>query len=155
MLRNGWLGGSVAWAAIIPLAAFAASRPHAASMVYAFALGVYGIGHVICHQIPSRSFHLWGAALPVCARCTGIYAGAAVASMVVWARPRAGHRDAAATASAASARRLLVAALAPTIVTLIYEWTTGITPANWIRAVTAVPLGAAVAWLIGTVNWER
>ena len=29
----------------------------------------------ICHQLPSRSFHLAGQALPVCARCTGIYTG--------------------------------------------------------------------------------
>jgi len=29
----------------------------------------------ICHQMESRSFHLAGHALPVCARCTGIYSG--------------------------------------------------------------------------------
>jgi uncharacterized membrane protein len=155
MLRNGLLGGAVAWAAIIPLAAFAASRPHAASFAYAFALGVYGIGHIICHQIPARSFHLWGAALPVCARCTGIYAGAALASIVVWTRRRVTATHVAGTDTAAPARRLLLAALAPTLVTLVYEWTTGITPAHWIRALTGVPLGAAVAWLIGTANWER
>jgi uncharacterized membrane protein len=32
----------------------------------------------LCHQLPSRSFHLEGHALGVCARCTGIYAGFAV-----------------------------------------------------------------------------
>ena len=75
LLRRAFLGASTAWLAAIPLAAFAASRPAAASR-YAFALGVYAIGHVVCHQLPARSFHLWGAQLPVCARCTGIYAGA-------------------------------------------------------------------------------
>jgi uncharacterized membrane protein len=158
MLRRACLAGSVAWAAIIPFAAFAASRPQGASLAYAFALGAYAIGHVICHQLPARSFQLWGAVLPVCARCTGIYLGAAVVSAVVWTRPRTPvdpsrvdifHQD-----SAARARQLLLAALAPTAITLIYEWTTGITPANWIRALAGLPLGAAVAWLIGTLNHE-
>jgi uncharacterized membrane protein len=29
----------------------------------------------VCHQIPARSFHVWGQPLAVCARCTGVYAG--------------------------------------------------------------------------------
>ena len=29
----------------------------------------------ICHQIPERSFHLWGSPLAVCIRCTSIYVG--------------------------------------------------------------------------------
>jgi uncharacterized membrane protein len=158
MLRRACLIGSVAWAAIIPLAAFAASRPQGPSLAYAFALGAYAIGHVICHQLPARSFQLWGAVLPVCARCTGIYVGAAVVSAAMWTRPRTPgnishisifHQD-----PAARARQLLLAALVPTAVTLIYEWTTGITPANWIRALAGLPLGAAVAWLIETVNLE-
>src|SRR5260221_11119827 len=87
MFRRECLAGSVAWAAIVPFAAFAASRPQGPSLGYAFALSAYAIGHVICHQLPARSFHLWGAVLPVCARCTGIYAGAAVVSRALWTRP--------------------------------------------------------------------
>lgn len=34
----------------------------------------------ICHQIPERSFFVFGHQLPVCARCAGIYAGALVGS---------------------------------------------------------------------------
>jgi uncharacterized membrane protein len=158
MLRRACLAGSVAWAAIIPLTAFAASRPHGPLLSYAFALGAYAIGHVICHQLPARSFQLWGAFLPVCARCTGIYVGAAVVSAVVWARPRAPvsipDGNVLQKEPATRARRLLLAALAPTAITLTYEWTTGITPANWIRALAGAPLGAAVAWLIGTWNPE-
>jgi len=48
---------------------------------YLFALSVYAAGGVVCHQLPDRSFLLWGHQLPVCARCTGIYA----------AIPGAGH----------------------------------------------------------------
>jgi uncharacterized membrane protein len=156
MLRRACLAASMAWAAMIPLAAFAASRPHGPSLGYAFALGAYAIGHVICHQLPARSFQLWGAVFPVCARCTGIYLGAAIVSALVWTWPRTPmntsrlsilHKD-----PAARARQLLLAAIAPTAITLIYEWTTGITPAHWIRALAGLPLGAAVAWLIGTLS---
>lgn len=33
------------------------------------------IGSAVCHQMAERSFILQGQQLPVCARCTGIYAG--------------------------------------------------------------------------------
>ncbi len=36
---------------------------------------IYLFFRPICHQIPSRSFHLLGHQLAVCHRCTGIYAG--------------------------------------------------------------------------------
>ena len=43
---------------------------------------VYLFGGRICHQIAERSFFLDGAQMPVCARCLGIYAGAAVALLL-------------------------------------------------------------------------
>jgi len=36
---------------------------------------VYGIFHPICHQKPERSFFVFGYPMSVCARCTGIYIG--------------------------------------------------------------------------------
>jgi hypothetical protein len=47
---------------------------------------------------------------------------------------------------------MLLLACVPTAATLAFEWSTGLTPANWIRALAGVPLGAAVAWAIGMVN---
>src|SRR5215510_6838555 len=41
---------------------------------------LYPIGALICHQRPERSFFIHGLQLPVCARCTGLYIGAAAAS---------------------------------------------------------------------------
>jgi lysozyme family protein len=41
----------------------------------------------------------------------------------------------------------IVAAL-PTAATLVYEWTTGITPANWVRAAAGLAIGGAGAWLV-------
>jgi uncharacterized membrane protein len=148
LFRRAYLTGAIVWAGVIPLVALAASSSNGASAGYVFAIGVYALGHVICHQLPVRSFHLWGAALPVCARCTGIYAGAAMTALLISIRPV--HT----TPSAARARRLLIAALFPTALTLAYEWMTGAMPANWIRAFAGVPLGTAVIWLLGTVDVE-
>jgi uncharacterized membrane protein len=143
LLRRAFLAGSTVWMLAIPSAAFVASRPAAASAAYAFALAVYAIGHVVCHQLPARSFHLWMVALPVCARCTGIYAGAAATAIVLrGARVR----------RQLNPRVVLLLALVPTAATLVFEWTAGVTPSNWIRALAGVPLGAAVAWAIGMVN---
>ena len=50
------------------------------------------------------------------------------------------------------ARLVLVIAALPTAATLVLEWTTGVTPANWIRALAGLPLGVAVAWAVGMIN---
>jgi uncharacterized membrane protein len=51
------------------------------------------IGYAICHQIPDRSFHMAGHRLPLCARCTGTYLGAAVgfAAIALLGRWRGGE----------------------------------------------------------------
>jgi uncharacterized membrane protein len=125
--------------------------------------GVYAFGSIVCHQLPERSFQLWGAPMPVCARCTGIYVGSALAALLYvvsgfsrtlsrW-RPRAVRLKADATYSSRtdatySSRILLVLAMLPTIATLAYEWTTGLMPSNSIRALAGFPLGAAVAAIV-------
>ncbi len=35
----------------------------------------------LCHQIPERSFSIWGYKLGVCSRCTGIYIGLLLGSL--------------------------------------------------------------------------
>lgn len=47
----------------------------------AFASTVYKAFSFVCHQIPERSFHLAGHQFAVCSRCTGLYAGFAVAAL--------------------------------------------------------------------------
>jgi uncharacterized membrane protein len=141
VFHRALIGASIAWAAALPLATVAASRPDNGSPVYLFTLAVYGIGSVVCHQLPARSFHLWAAQMPVCARCTGIYAGAAIAAVVVLTSfDRRLRHD--------NPRMVVALAALPTAATLAYEWTTGVTPSNWIRAVAGACLGAAVAIVV-------
>ena len=63
------LGGIIIWLGVIFLAPYLRSQDSGLS---AFA---YSVFTPVCHQIPSRSFHLFGQPLAVCARCLGIYFG--------------------------------------------------------------------------------
>ena len=148
VLRRAFVAAAVLWAIALPLATFAATHAGGARLPFVFAFAVYGLGHVICHQLPERSFQLWGWQMPVCARCTGIYLGGALAAAVATARRRVG----AGARPAAAARLALAAAATPAVATLVYEWTTGQTPANWIRAATGIAFGAVVAWLVVEVD---
>jgi uncharacterized membrane protein len=46
------------------------------------------VGYAVCHQIDLRSFHLGDRALPLCARCTGMYLGSSMAFLFLVARGR-------------------------------------------------------------------
>jgi hypothetical protein len=166
---RAFVAATVVWAALLPLAAIAAAQPVPVGGSYAFALLVYGAGSIVCHQIPGRSFELFAAQLPVCARCTGIYLGAAMAAVLtpVWlkvsggipapssAGESAGRSGAAASSlpgacspSPVSVRWLLTGAAIPTLLTLTYEWTTGQAPSNTIRGVTGAAIGAMSAAVV-------
>jgi uncharacterized membrane protein len=133
------------WAAALVLAPLAVAHPYPSwpAGSYALAFAVYGVGSFLCHQMPERSFVLWSVQMPVCARCAGIYVAAAGAALLsrygaVLARFR----------SPSMPRHVLAAACLPSIATLVYEWSFGQTPANWIRALAGAPVGAVVAELI-------
>ena len=152
-LRRAFVGAAAAWSIGVTLAPVVASHPlsQVSRAGYAFALVVYAAGSVICHQRPERSFHLLGAQMPVCARCVGIYAGAAVAASVLWLRTLQGSRHRPRLYPGPAIRVLLIAAL-PAAGTLLYEWTTGHTPGNWMRLTSGAPLGATAAWALLRVN---
>ena len=182
ILRFTFAGAAIVWVVVLVLAPFAASRPHATTLWHAFAFAAYAVGSVICHQLPERSFHLWTAQMPVCARCTGIYFGAAIAAVATAFRTAEAVRhdtpdvgqglspakidtpDVAQGLSPAKidipdvaqglspAKIALIIAVIPTIATLAYEWTTGYTPSNWIRAAAGVPIGGVVALIIGSAS---
>jgi Predicted membrane protein (DUF2085) len=152
-LRRWLCGAAIGWAVLIPSAALAAAQARSAPVVGLLTALPYAIGAVICHQQAARSFALWSQQLPVCARCTGIYIGAAIAALVVpfrgarGSRPRDRGSERAARHLNAK-RALLIAAALPTLATLAYEWSTSTTPSNIVRAIAGFPLGAAVAWVI-------
>jgi uncharacterized membrane protein len=140
VLRRAFVAASVLWALALPLATWIASRPHPTVPLYAVALAVYGTGSLVCHQLHARSFQLWTAQMPVCARCTGIYLGGALAAIAT----SVGRYASARTPS----RAVVLAAALPTAATLLYEWSTGATPSNVVRAAAGLPLGVVVAWIV-------
>ncbi len=129
---------SKAWV-FVPLAFAAAALavPYSSShgwFAYSFPLS-YGFS-LVCHQRPERCFWIFGAPVAVCARCLGIYLGAAVGLLL-----RTSRR---------SAIQLLtiVAALNLT------EWLTELAGlhGNWLglRFALGLLLGAAGAMLIAS-----
>ena len=160
-LAFAWL--AVVWAVVIPVSALAARQSDTSTTpVKLFALASYQLGSVICHQRAERSFSLSSVPLPVCARCTGIYAGAAAAAGVALLFGRVGRgtrTDSSAKGtgflaadSARTARMALVAAVVPAASTLLYEWVTGRVPSNEIRAASGLLIGAVVAWVLVRVE---
>jgi uncharacterized membrane protein len=149
-LRAAFVAATIAWTCLLALAPYLATRAHASGLGTALVVAVYAVGSLICHQLPARSFHLWTAQLPVCARCTGIYLGAAAAAVAAVAQPDAGAR-----AAVRHARRWLALAVAPTVATLVYEWTAGIAPGNGIRFAAGLPIGIAAAWLVVSASADQ
>jgi uncharacterized membrane protein len=109
---------------------------------------IYGVGSLICHQRPERSFHLGAAQLPVCARCIGIYAGAAIgAAGTLFTVVRAAARW--------NPRVLLIAGAVPIAATLLIEWGGVADPGNVVRALSGVVAGAAVATAVLTLHYDE
>ena len=71
--------------AILPasLAGAAVMAPYLSASGYSLAaLAIFWFFSPVCHQDPARSFWLFGAPVAVCARCLGIYLGAAVGAWI-------------------------------------------------------------------------
>lgn len=129
------VAASLAWPLVLGVALW--QRAEAPS-VYA-AVVYYGASHV-CHQRPERSFHSAGVAWPVCGRCAGLYLAAPFGALLALGRRR--------VLGTSAARWLLAAAAAPTALTLGLEWLDLAPIGNVARWVAALPLGAAVAFVL-------
>ncbi|HSG01232.1 MAG TPA: DUF2085 domain-containing protein [Vicinamibacterales bacterium] len=133
------IAASVAW----PLLLAAAAWPHAEGRRATFAaLGYLAAGRV-CHQLPERSFRTAGVQWPVCGRCSGLYLAApigAMAASLMSARQWRGR----------SVAVLLAAVALPSTVTFVLEHFTDVAVGNLVRFLAAIPLGAAVAFVIVT-----
>ena len=131
-----FLGASIAWLVLLG----AAALPDEASLPVVSS-SVLRLASFLCHQQVERSFHWHGEALAVCARCLGLYALAPLGAAAALAarRPLAPRRV-----------NILLLAIAglPTAATWMLEHLAGWPMTNAIRFIAALPLGAAVAWVI-------
>ena len=121
------------------------------------AAGLYIVGAFICHQLPERSLHVQGAQLPVCARCFGLYGGGAVGSVA--GAVALGRRPFSSMLQSRSSMWVATAvAAAPTCLTFIVEWVLRWPVSNSVRAIAALPLGFAVAFVVvsavATLHYE-
>jgi uncharacterized membrane protein len=114
------------------------------------ALAVYRAGSVICHQRAERSFRIASVQMPVCGRCLGLYASAALGALSAWTVAR---RRAAPPAPAV--RIVLLVAALPLLISVGLEWFGVIRGSNISRFLSALPLGAAAGCLLQLVAAER
>jgi uncharacterized membrane protein len=137
-VRYALAAAAIAWMTAILIAplAIGSSRPAAALG----AACMYSAGAAVCHQLPERSFHIAGRTMPVCARCTGLYAAAALAAPIALL--------AATSLTAARARRIAFVAALPTLITWSIEHLGFAHLSNLTRFAAALPLGFAAAWLV-------
>jgi hypothetical protein len=124
------------WPAL--LAAGAGARLHSERSWLGAA--VYMSAGLICHQRVERSFHTHGVKWPVCARCSGLYLAAPLGALGA-ALGGGGLRR---------RRDLTVLALAafPTAATFVLEHGGLASITSPQRFIAALPLGAAVAWVV-------
>jgi uncharacterized membrane protein len=136
MMARALVVGALLW----PAAASAAVAVEVRSGPVAWTEVVRLVGARICHQRPERSFHAAGVQWPVCARCSGLYLGAAAGAWLgLLVRFAAGRNR---------ARAVLAVAGVITVVTWLAEWVFGAPVTNGVRFAAAVPLGAAIAAII-------
>jgi uncharacterized membrane protein len=102
---------------------------------------VYLAASRVCHQRPDRSFHTAGVQWPVCGRCSGLYLAAPLGALAAAATAKRRARS-------ASALVLVGAAAVPTVVTIALEWLHVAPISNLARALAALPLGAAIAFVL-------
>jgi uncharacterized membrane protein len=125
------------WVAAIVFAPIAAQSGSA--VVRSCAAATYAAGSFVCHQIPARSFHLAGGQLAVCGRCTGLYVSAllgGIVALLFWRRVKVADRS------------LLAVAAIPTALSWTLEHAGLAAQSNTVRALAALPLGFAAAWVV-------
>ena len=127
-------GAALLWSGAIlftPLPASARHTPVVAALVR-------GVGALVCHQQPQRSFHVHGRPLPVCARCTALYLSGAIGAVAGWfGLARIPRRI----------RTILLVSALPTAATVVLEMGVMMDPGNAGRALAGLPLGGAAGWL--------
>ena len=97
-----------------------------------------------CHGIPQRCLQLWNVPMPICARCTAIYAGLLAGIVLFLILPRL---------QAHIARRILAFAAVPMFIDGITQLATLRESTNLLRIETGLLAGAAFAfWALSEVE---
>lgn len=99
---------------------------------------------LFCHGMPERCFYIWGVPMPICARCTAIYVGLALAIAAFALLPRLTERG---------ARFLLLAAVVPLGVDGLTQLVRLRESTNGLRSATGLIAGIAFGlWAITAVE---
>jgi uncharacterized membrane protein len=130
---------SLTWLALLIVAPFAPAS---------LATLIYAAGSVICHQLPERSFHLAGFQIPVCARCLGIYTGAAAGASIHVVGALATNSMQWRILTPQAARRVFILSALPTLLTVGLEWAGVWAGTNVARAIAGVALGIGGALVV-------
>jgi uncharacterized membrane protein len=141
-VRRAWVGWALALSAAVSLVGAIVVAPLLRARGLPLASQVLYQGfHAACHQMPERSFHLWGFPLAVCARCFGLYVGVLAGitfyplARGVWRRDMPG-------------RAWLILGVLPTTVDFALGFFGLWENTHWSRFLTALLAGAAVAFYL-------
>ena len=85
-----WLILVIVGAVLSVMAFYAVTDTHYLAHDHALE-GADWFSYAVCHRITERSFMINGRQLPLCARCTGMYLGAALTMLALWLAGRARH----------------------------------------------------------------
>ncbi len=95
----------------------------------------------LCHQIPSRSFTLYGHAVAVCARCMGVYGGLVLGILVYPCFRTYQDRE-------LPARKYLLFALAPTTIDFSLGLLGVVNNTHFSRLLTGIIAGVGLAFYL-------
>lgn len=102
---------------------------------------------IFCHGIPRRCFTLWHVPMPICARCTAIYAGLLAGILIFAVLPLIEEK---------LARRMLFVATLPMLIDGLTQLTTLRESTNPLRFATGVVAGIAFTfWALTSVDTAR
>jgi uncharacterized membrane protein len=99
---------------------------------------------IFCHGIPERCLYLWNVPMPICARCTAIYAGLILSFLVFLGLPRMREKV---------ARLILYAALVPMAIDGLTQLAQLRLSTNALRIETGLLAGVAFGvWALSAIE---
>lgn len=133
--------------AAIALVILGASLVCTAAIAHGASMNWRLLFRLFCHGIPRRCLVLWNTPMPICARCTAIYAGALFGLLLFPLLPRVSER---------AARISMYVLAAPMAIDGLTQLTTLRESTNWLRIATGLPAGIVfVFWALTAIEMHR